>query len=119
MKLHHFHCDFLHENFYLSQVNDLDSLLSQIHKQLKIVIAIPEDAQVPLGCCFVIPTKGICIWIPEKNDVKTISKLEILVHEANHATTNVLKFRGIEDDETRSYLIQYIFRNCYKLLKGK
>lgn len=59
----------------------------------------------------------IYIWLePDCEDAASC-----LAHESLHAANFALGARGVvvnaEDDEAQAYLVQYIFSNCFKLLK--
>ena len=48
-----------------------------------------------------------------------IDYLDTLVHELSHATTLVMNYYAIDNDEFRSYLIGYLFKESYKYIKEK
>lgn len=56
----------------------------------------------------------IVIIVDETLD--TIEELDTIVHEASHATTMIMKYFKIKDDEFRSYLLGYICNKIYKHL---
>lgn len=47
------------------------------------------------------------IGIKDNSDIRSVKSL--IVHEITHVVSNILNVTGIEDDETRAYLTQYIY----------
>ena len=43
-------------------------------------------------------------------------ELDTIVHESSHATTMIMKYFEIEDDEFRSYLLGYICNKIHKYI---
>ena len=50
--------------------------------------------------------------------LKTLDR-GVLTHEVSHLTTGILKFRGVEDDEMRSLLIEYLNELLNRILDKK
>ena len=50
---------------------------------------------------------------------ETLSKfeeLDTIIHESSHATTMIMNYFQIEDDEFRSYLLGYICNKIFKYI---
>ena len=62
------------------------------------------------GCCTVLEKKGsvtIVIGLKEYNAIYALKAM--LVHEISHAVTKLMKELSIEDDEFRSYTLQWLY----------
>lgn len=61
----------------------------------------------------------VLIWSRYKD--KSFESLSTLVHECVHATNMILDHKGIpmslENDESQAYLVEWIFENCFRVLK--
>lgn len=80
-----------------------------------------EDSIEIEGCegLTVFSQNFVIIWSKYKD--KSIESLTTLVHESVHAANMILDHKGIpmslENDESQAYLVEWIFENCYKVLK--
>lgn len=54
------------------------------------------------------------IGLTESDDILGVKGM--LVHELNHTVTSIMKQYDIEDDEFRSYLLQYLYLKSVKFL---
>jgi hypothetical protein len=52
-----------------------------------------------------------------KGDVDEWVLWEVLLHETSHATEFLMARKGIDDDETRAYLHEWLFRQCRRLIQ--
>lgn len=60
-------------------------------------------------------------WRPASGFVQYIALpasagLDVAVHEALHATWNVLEDRGVEDEEAYAYTLQWVFRQIVNVI---
>ena len=70
---------------------------------------------LPLGITIDIdaPKGGVLIFVIFDGTPKTVAK-ETIIHEMCHVVQNICRYRGIEDDETEAYLLEYF---CHKFFE--
>jgi hypothetical protein len=106
-KPHHFYCELYFENFYFCN----GWKRSEVEYYFGIEIDAKARGLTALG------PKGIMIWIESSKFIGA------LAHESVHAAKFLFYQKGVtasnENDEPLAYLVQFIFENCYKKIKGK
>jgi hypothetical protein len=110
-----FYSDLYKENF-LFMPGYTQKQINSLFKKLKI-----EDPPKVENCEGTTDFYDGFIVIWSKHKDKSQESILNLVHESVHAANLILDFKGIpislENDETQAYLIEWIFENCYKVLK--
>lgn len=83
-------------------------------KELRKCLDGEEDV-LPLGIIIDIgaPKGGVLIFVIFDGTPKTVAK-ETIIHEMCHVVQNICRYRGIEDDETEAYLLEYF---CHKFFE--
>ena len=106
-KPHHFYCELYFENFYFCN----GWKRSEVKEFFGIEIEERSRGLTASG------PNGIVIWI------ESPQYLGALAHESVHAAKFLFNYKGVqpsnENDEPLAYLVQFIFENCYKRIKGK
>lgn len=104
----------------------IDIIFCKNKKQYIEAMKKTNVKDIPLFDC-----KGITIQLGNDNgslnsivvaidsEVNEIDYLDTLVHELSHATTLVMNYYVIDNDEFRSYMIGYLFKEAYKYIKEK
>lgn len=74
-----------------------------------------EGDILPLGMTIDIdaPKGGVLIFVIFDGTPKTVAK-ETIIHEMCHVMQNICRYRGIEDNETEAYLLEYL---CHKFFE--
>ena len=80
-------------------------------KELRKYLDEKEDF-LPLGITINIdaPKGGALIFVIFNGTPKTVAK-ETIIHEMCHVMQSICSYRGIEDNETEAYLLEYF---CHK-----
>ncbi len=86
---------------------DIDYFTKELRKYLD-----GEGNILPLGITIDIdaPKGGVLIFVIFDGTPKTVAK-ETIIHEMCHVVQNICRYRGIEDNETEAYLLEYF---CHK-----
>lgn len=90
-------------------------------KQLKKTIkkhgiSFNLDDYVSLDGVCLFEGEKILVYVDGKQD--RARRLRILVHELSHATTAIMDARDIRCDETRSYLLDYMFNEFLEYIES-
>lgn len=82
----------------------------------KLRKCLDEEGDIlPLGMTIDIdaPKGGVLIFVIFDGTPKTVAK-ETIIHEMCHVMQNICRYRGIEDNETEAYLLEYL---CHKFFE--
>lgn len=109
---------------YYIDSNELDTVFEKLKLETKINEdllpkiknhLIEKELKKTMGICSkAIPGGGVTIYIIFLWKEKIDDPEEVLIHELNHLTDNILDRTGIHDTEARSYLYTWLWKEGWK-----